>query len=382
MILYVAISVIILLLMVIVLIITFFSSKKYSTLIDINKLELLEIENKIDEQKIESKNFLMFNPSICKGDSRDEIIIIHRISGSHVTPHMDVCLKELENITTKVPTEGLSSYIDLFHNSQEKTLSGIACGKYNIYTREYTEIPRIVSTFLTEKNFNPFTERPQNARYIGESYGLEDPRLFKYMGDTWVYCHFRGYLDGFYKNTPMIFPLNNNLGRLIPLKIDGMKRVEKNWVPFQWGDCLYGVYSISPHKIISIDIDTGICKNIYTTHSDIFKNQENIGSTCSPELFEYKGETYFLAIGHIRGISIQNKLIRKNFFYIFENNPPFSIISATHIYNIGNPPVHIEYCSGLIVYDDYVIISYGVDDCYSSISKLSKDTIAKSLGLI
>ena len=93
-------------------------------------------------------------------------------------------------------------------------------------------------------------------------------------------------MDGTHGNHLVIFPLEkvqDQQGQhqhAVVLHYAQRRKVEKNWMPFEHtgsdeqqqqqqqgqGAQLYVVYSLSPHVILAIDVETGLCTEAYATH--------------------------------------------------------------------------------------------------------------------
>ena len=314
---------------------------------------------------MDNDNFFMYNPSIQWDGDGKNILVISRVSGHVMIPRLKTCLSRHVN-SKKIDIksiDGLSGYFDMFGKYREGS-SGIISYKIPYSSRDTLEKgTKLINPFFRESNLA--TEKYQ---------GFEDPRVFSFQNMPWIICYFRG------KNFPyrtlvdtskfghyiVIFPIDMSRDPIL-LDYRQRKKIEKNWMPFQYEDNLYIVYSIFPHKILSVDLDSGLCTDVYETKSKSpFLNE--IGNGAPPVFFE-KGDC-MLGIAHIRG-SIEGEMTRKNFFYLFQKSPPFSIISVSNIFNLAKPFVNIEFASGLLVDGDNILISYGVDDCYGSIISLS-----------
>lgn len=50
--------------------------------------------------------------------------------------------------------------------------------------------------------------------------------------------------------------------RALPLFLDNMNRIEKNWVPFFLNQSLYFIYREDPHTILACDFSTGCCRKV------------------------------------------------------------------------------------------------------------------------
>ena len=202
--------------------------------------------------------------------------------------------------------------------------------------------------------------------------GIEDPRLFIFKKDLYIYGHYRGLYNNKCTHIPIICKINTP-NNIIYLSTENMSLLEKNWTPFEYNNELYFEYLTNPHVIIKCDINTGKCTKVYETSFDIRSIiPEDIGGGAPPQKIKIDNKSYYLGVAHIRADSI-----RKNFFYIFNTEPPFNIIKITKPIDILN--ASIEFASGLIIINDTIILSVGIDDCYSIIKKYKLSEISKLL---
>ena len=194
--------------------------------------------------------------------------------------------------------------------------------------------------------------------------GYEDPRLFKYKNGYWVICT---KIDNKGQNL-IIFDINNPLKEVI-LNYKNRSKIEKNWLPFVVNDQLYFVYSIDPYIILKYN-ENECVKVVSNKKLNIFSNR--IGGSVPPVDFKYNNKNYFMFGGHI---SINKyHIIRKNFFFLTEKTFPFNI--KFHTENLDFNKHAIEFLSGMYVKNDKVILSYGVNDCYSEKIEVEKDEIS------
>jgi hypothetical protein len=214
--------------------------------------------------------------------------------------------------------------------------------------------------------------------------GNEDPRLFTFNNKDWVYYHYLG-RSTLNKNkcsiNITISPLNN-LENSIILYTDNQKKIEKNWMPFEFNNELYFEYSIHPRVILKAELDnnkipTGYCPKVYkTNYKNILKNRHfGCGSPCIK--IKLNGKYYFIGIAHTRG-KVKFITVRKNFFYIFRAEPPFDILWCSPEINMLNSNILIDFATSLIVknsknsdkIEDYTIfVSFGVEDCYGVVNE-------------
>jgi glycosyltransferase involved in cell wall biosynthesis len=98
--------------------------------------------------------------------------------------------------------------------------------------------------------------------------GLEDQRWCVHGGRIWFTStcfHVNG-------NAQVVLGLmdkaGRNIERLLSLKYDRAFAVEKNWLPFSFGDRLCLVYSFAPLVVLEVDTDTGHAKELVRGSAD------------------------------------------------------------------------------------------------------------------
>ena len=311
----------------------------YNKINNIYQLPILKslstLSNKIKFQTYQTPLYI-YNPSI-QFDNNGRIIVVSRITGITFS----------ENYSTDsdyITNNNIDNYFNIF-GDYKSNASGII--KYNLQDYNF----EIVNPFYSSKNAGKF-----------EYQGFEDPRIFKFQDELWIITYFRGIneINNKFEHSIFIFSLKNhqNYLKLYYKKQNSNTNIfgkwniagEKNWMPFEFNNELYIVYSIFPHIILKVNLTTGECIEINKTkYQTEFFFKGGIGNGAPPQLFIQNNKKYFLGLGHTKnnynGIFSQ---IRKNFFYIFEANPPFQILRVSPEFNILKKFFPIEYGSGLI----------------------------------
>ena len=309
-----------------------------------------------------STKLYVFNPSIAY-DNNGEIIGVSRLSGN--------TLKECKMRDTDF----------LYDQNINEELS-------NYKAKDQKELSTVIMWML--KDLPNFTILPlfkeqdmcQNDALVYDNQGVEDSRLFRFRGSLWLYGHYRGVLGGC-THSPIIVPLDEPIDskKIIKLRTDNMKLIEKNWMPFEYKNDLYFIYDVNPHIILKCDISTGYCGKMYSTDTiskDVI-SYNHIGGGAPPVTFKMNGKDYYLCMAHTRNNT--PIVTRKNFFYVFKADPPFNIVMIGSEFNVMNDYRAIEFGSGLIISKDekYVIISVGIYDCYSVMTKYPLKDLLLSL---
>jgi len=151
-----------------------------------------------------------------------------------------------------------------------------------------------------------------------------------------------------------------NLSSVVEVKLS--KQVyEKNFVAFEHENQTFFAYSIEPHEIYHLDMESGDAAHIATTSNKLL--QEAISHTdiwlhggSSAIKVKRNGEEEFLSVCHVKQPDTE---IYTTFAYTFSSNPPFHILSwSSKLPLVGR----IQMAMSLVLLDDKLIVSYGRDD--------------------
>jgi len=305
------------------------------------------------------KPLYVYNPSIAYSDN-GEIIGVSRLTGKI----SDECNRYTAGDFTE--NSDVAKDISQYPSSHQTNHSSVILWELSLLP-EF----KILPLFSRENVCNS-----SESKEFEYSLGIEDPRLFRFRNSLWLYGHFRGSFPTDPEKKCLHIPVIVKLSRLdhiIRLRTDSMKLMEKNWMPFEYQDTLYFVYEISPHTILSCDTTTGHCTQVYRT-DNLSRHplaRKHLGGGAPAAFFHYKGKPYFLSVAHTRENT--PRIIRKNFFYIFRAQPPFDIILIGKEFDVMDDHRDIEFGSGVVLSHDKkeIILSCGVSDCYSVISRYS-----------
>jgi hypothetical protein len=299
-----------------------------------------------------SQRLYVYNPSIAY-DNHGDIVGVSRMTGKiakECTYFKDSDFKDNENVSAEI-----GQYKPKYTND----LSTVVMWKLRDLPN-FKVIPMFSSENICDGN-----------DYLETSQGVEDPRLFRFRGQLWIYAHFRGFL-GECTHAPIIMPAKEPYDHfdqksIIKLHTDKMRWVEKNWMPFEYEGDLYFVYDISPHIILKCDLSTGYCRVVYKSDNiqyDVL-TRKHLGGGAPGVKFMLKGNPYFITIAHTRENT--PTITRKNFFYVFRGVPPFDIVMIGSEFDIMEEYRAIEFGSGLVLSEDAkkITITAGISDCYS-----------------
>jgi hypothetical protein len=218
-------------------------------------------------------------------------------------------------------------------------------------------------------------EREQN--YIG--LGLEDIRIFRYND---IYYYIASYFDknryvtsmasGIYNIDEETYSLERNI--ILPnfYDINKIKICEKNWSFFKYKNELCIIYKLCPLQIGKIDYETNTMNIIQTKNMpSFFENMR--GSTPG---YEKDNEIWF--VFHKVTVNDSNDKKRYNYkdcFAVFDLN--MKLLRYSELFKLGN--CMVEFCTGLIVKEKKIILSYSLMDTNSFVSEYDMETINTDL---
>ena len=145
-----------------------------------------------------------------------------------------------------------------------------------------------------------------------------------------------------------------DIKKSLPLVIDNMNIIEKNWSPFFKDDELYIIYSFYPYMIVYlVNTKDGNLTLISKTSTNIFKNIRG-GTNGIP----YKNNT-ILTLCHIQ----KSNKDYYHMFLLFDNQYPFTIRKYSNLFKFFKNK--IEFATHIEEHNNNIYISYGISDKYS-----------------
>ncbi len=228
-------------------------------------------------------------------------------------------------------------------------------------------------TLDSDLNILPFNQKVFHQENYSRIYnGIEDIKIFydssedniKFIGTGYHQNNKIGIVSGIYNTTG----INDTL---VPIEIKpsfSNNECEKNWVFFDYNGEMRVVYKWSPIEICKIDYNNGSL-NLIERKTDlpgIFKFIR--GSTCG---FSYKNEIWF--IGHI--VSYESPRFYYHIMMVFDKQ--MNLIRYSAPFNFDN--INIEFCVGLVVEDERVIVPYSTMDKTTFIGVYGKKYIDENV---
>ena len=235
------------------------------------------------------------------------------------------------------------------------------CGDHITSKNRYVELDSDF-TIIKSKWFE------HNGDTIRRYVGIEDVRIYKdkhtdkllFIGTGFLKDERIGIVNGLYDltkdtldSTEILSSFNNNF-------------CEKNWVYTEYKDKTHVVYNWFPLQLCEIRQDDHIYIVAEKPMPKMFKRAR--GSSCG---FKYKNEIWFVT--HI--VSYEEPRHYYHVIVVFDND--MNLLRYSAPFKFDNDP--IEYCLGLVVKDNNIIISYSTWDRTTRIGIYPKEYIESKL---
>jgi hypothetical protein len=236
------------------------------------------------------------------------------------------------------------------------------------------------SRFMVDEHGNKLTEyvflEEDFQKEKGyDAIGLEDLRIFQHKER---YYYLASYFDPERRLTSVssyvysmgpTYQLKRNV--ILPSMYDlKNKRYEKNWSFVSYHNDLCVVYKWYPLQIGKINYDTNQL-NITEINYDVpecFRDAR--GTTCG---YEYNHEIWFVL--HKAQCSPDKKYHYQHFIAIFDTN--MKLIRYSELFKLGG--CKVEFCIGLIVKEESMMLSYSLLDCTPCVSTYNKSDLFTSI---
>ena len=212
----------------------------------------------------------------------------------------------------------------------------------------------------------------------GWSVGHEDLRLFQCNGKIYYIGSVLDYskkLPGISSN---VFDFEEQINSLIPNIIrpsfyENKTIPEKNWAFFNYKNQVHVVYNWYPLQIGKINYNTKMLDIIEIKYNvpNYFKKMRG----GSPGYY-INNEIWFVVHKSNRyRLNKTNYYHYQHCFVVFDSNMNF--LRCSELFKLGEHP--IEFCTGLIIKKDEIILSYGLKDTESIIAIYDKSYVEKEL---
>lgn len=212
--------------------------------------------------------------------------------------------------------------------------------------------------------------------------GFEDVRM-TYVGDKYMY---QGMIKDDKKGVFRIgvgeYDINHSKTSLEMDVFESPynRRCEKNWALFEKENELYAIYEYNPLTIIKFDFDK---KNVNIVSKDdkipaIFKQLR--GSSCGVKVSNKKDksdEIWFVV--HIVS-AVPNNIRRYYHAIVILDYKTLKFKQMSNLFKFDKKQ-SIEYCLGIIVNDDEILMSYSIFDNSSYVGKYKRDDFCRKIEL-
>jgi mannosyltransferase OCH1-like enzyme len=240
------------------------------------------------------------------------------------------------------------------------------------------------SRFMVDLSFNKINEEIfleedfEKEKYFDEI-GLEDIRIFNYLEKYYyiaTYFDHKRQIISVSSNEYNICDLSYNLNKTIILpqmyNLSKIKQSEKNWSFVNYKNELCIIYKWFPLQIGKINYETNEMNIIEIKYNipDYFNNAR--GNTCG---YEYNNEIWFVLHKAQQYDNIKTKYNYQHFFAVFDLE--MNIIRYSELFKFGDCTV--EFCIGLIVKNDNIILSYSLLDTECIIAEYDINYINKKI---
>jgi hypothetical protein len=218
----------------------------------------------------------------------------------------------------------------------------------------------------------------EKEKYFDEI-GLEDIRIFNYLEKYYyiaTYFDHKRQIISVSSNEYNICDLSYNLNKTIILpqmyNLSKIKQSEKNWSFVNYKNELCIIYKWFPLQIGKINYETNEMNIIEIKYNipDYFNNAR--GNTCG---YEYNNEIWFVLHKAQQYDNIKTKYNYQHFFAVFDLE--MNIIRYSELFKFGDCTV--EFCIGLIVKNDNIILSYSLLDTECIIAEYDINYINKKI---
>lgn len=314
-------------------------------------------------------------------------------------------ISEFSDFVIDTKKISIPCYENVFNPSIIQTDQGLLLSfRYCPYDRALPLFSEIGLVYI-DKNFNPISQPILLNMREGspaKPHKCEDARLFEF--DKKYFIIFNDSQDANLRKKDLRRDINLvelfcNSNRTFdvskPLELRHYEDYEttcwqKNWYPIPTEDALYLGYTISPHELIDVNFETGICKTEVKQNFDSshWRYGQLRGGT--PALPTTEG---YLTFFHSSiGISTPNSLFNKFYCYfmgamILDKSPPHAIkkISVKPINHPSFYDLHkkerkkVIFPGGFIFQGNDIFLVYGKDDREIWVAKLDKEGLLNSL---
>jgi mannosyltransferase OCH1-like enzyme len=332
--------------------------------INYKDIHILKVYNEYRKEIADINNYTHYN------DLYKNIDIYNYLKLDYINRY-DFSRTIVKNINNKSITFYASSPSIISYNN--KYIMNIRWVNYILGKNMYDNFISLNSRFELDKNFNQIS----NEMFLEETdtnyfyNGIEDIRLFNFNNNIYyIGSSFNKEIDTISITTDLYNYNNENFiinkkfinPDFYDVKISN--KTEKNWCLFNYNGEIAVIYSWFPINICKIVNDKLINIEYKYNIPSHFINAR--GSTPG---YTFNNEIWFVVHKQHKNMNYQHQ------FVIFDLN--MNLLKYSELFKLENSP--IEYCIGLIVEINRIILSYSVQDKSSIISIYDKNYINNNL---
>ena len=183
--------------------------------------------------------------------------------------------------------------------------------------------------------------------------GIEDIRLFIWQKAVWGIGAGLAYEGCKYKVTQILIKIENcKITKFYELNSNFNKNIEKNWTPLVKDDKLYLLYSLDPMVVFQF---VGYKLVLVKSHNTNDINKLKIHGGTPAIRFPGGG---FLGVAHKLPLILFGQTLYRQFFYLLDED--FNLKMASRDFVLEE--FGIEFPCGLILFGNYLLMSYGSMD--------------------
>jgi tetratricopeptide (TPR) repeat protein len=169
-------------------------------------------------------------------------------------------------------------------------------------------------------------------------------------------------------------PAGRGEGPIRLLASPGVSRHEKNWMPFEVDGALHVVYACHPLVVLRVDPATGETTEVSRRPTQDFARYLRGGSQ---GVKVAEGRWRFV-VHEVSGTTeAQRTYLHRIIDVAMTDHGAFELVAATPRFSFTGRP--IEFCAGLAVRGDDLVLSFGVDDAQALLASTPLDVVEELL---
>lgn len=190
-----------------------------------------------------------------------------------------------------------------------------------------------------------------------------------------------------------VFSANGQFQLSSPLKLFCEEKYyqswqQKNWIPFEWQNDLYFIYSMQPHEVLSSNLKNGHCFSLHKTALNFPWKYGSLRGSSEAQLIDGEYWAFFHSGMKARSPASHDWKLWHYFMgvYTFSAEPPFAVqtltpkpIMSEEFYTPSYREKRVIFPGGFAVKGPHIYVAYGKDDCEIWIATLDKEKLKKTM---